>query len=160
MKNSKFQVGVAPLPYYATGGNVPMNSIIGGASLWVLQGQSKDVYKGVAAFLTFLSKPEIQAEWSQFTGYLPITMAAYDLGKQQGYYQKNPGSDVAIEQMNRKTPDANSKGIRFGNMAQVRSVIDDEFEQMLAGKKTPKQALDEAVSRGNDILRAFESANQ
>lgn len=160
LKNTKFDVGVAPLPYYPTGGNVPMNSIIGGASLWVLQGQSPDVYKGVAAFMTYLSKPEVQAEWSQFTGYLPITTAAYQLGQQQGYYQKNPGSDVAIKQMTRKTPDANSKGIRFGNMAQVRDVIDDEFEQMLAGKKTAKQALDEAVTRGNGILRAFQGANQ
>jgi sn-glycerol 3-phosphate transport system substrate-binding protein len=161
LKNAKgFSVGVGPLPYYADVIDKPLNSIIGGASLWVLQGQSQDVYKGVAKFFTYLSSPEVQAEWSQFTGYLPITTAAYDLGKSQGYYEKNPGSDVAIKQMTRATPTENSKGVRFGNLTQERDIVDSELEQVLAGKKTGQQALDEAVKRGDEILRAFQAANE
>lgn len=161
INNAKdFEVGFAPLPYYDDVITDPKNSIIGGATLWVLNGKSDETYKGVAEFFTYLSSPEVQAGWHQATGYLPITNATYELGKEQGYYEANPGSDVAINQITRGTPTANSKGIRFGNLTQVRTVIDEEFEAFLAGSKSAQEALDTAVSRGNQILRDFEAANQ
>lgn len=159
--NSKdFEVGFAPLPYYDDVIDEPKNSIIGGATLWVLNGKSDDVYKGAAEFFTYLSQPEVQADWHQFTGYLPITNAAYELGQEQGYYDANPGSSVAIEQITRGTPTANSKGVRFGNLSQIRTLVDEEFEAMLAGQKTAQEALDSAVARGNEVLREFEATNQ
>ena len=114
----------------------------------------------MAQFFTYLSQPEVQAAWHQATGYLPITNAAYELGQEQGYYEQNPGSDIAIQQITRGTPTANSKGIRFGNLTQARTVVDEEFEALLAGTKTAQEALDAAVERGNQILRDFEAANQ
>lgn len=161
INNAKdFEVGYGMLPYYEGTEGAPQNSIIGGATLWVLQGASEAEYKGVADFFTFLSSPEVQADWHQFTGYLPITQAAYDLGKSQGYYEANPGSDVAIQQITLNAPTANSKGLRFGNYVQIRQVIDEEFQALLAGDKTAQQALDDLVSRGNQLLRDFEAANQ
>ncbi len=161
INNAKdFEVGFAPLPYYDDVTTDPKNSIIGGATLWVLNGKSDDTYKGVAEFFTYLSSAEVQADWHQATGYLPITNATYELGQEQGYYEANPGSDVAINQITRGTPTANSKGIRFGNLTQVRTVIDEEFEALLAGSKSAQEALDSAVTRGNQILRDFEAANQ
>jgi sn-glycerol 3-phosphate transport system substrate-binding protein len=154
-----FKVGFSTLPYYDDLTKDPKNSIIGGATLWTLNGQKPEVYKGVAKFFTYLSQPEVQADWHQFSGYLPITNAAYDLGKSQGYYDKNPGSDVGLKQILRGKPDDNSKGVRFGNLTQIRDVIDQQFETVLSGKQTSKQALDEAVKQGNAILREFEAAN-
>ena len=154
-----FEVGFAPLPYYDDVIAAPKNSIIGGATLWALNGRQQAEYDGVAKFFTYLSQPEVQAEWHQATGYLPITNAAFELGESQGYYAENPGSDVAIKQMTRTETSANSKGIRFGNLTQVRDVIDNEFEALLSGSKTAKEALDAAVERGNAILRDFEDAN-
>ena len=160
LNNSKdFEVGFAPLPYYDDVIAEPKNSIIGGATLWTLNGKDPEVYKGVAQFFTYLSSPEVQASWHQATGYLPITNATYELGQEQGYYEANPGSDVAIKQIMRGTPTANSKGVRFGNFTQVRTIVDEEFQALLAGKKDAKQALDSAVTRGNQLLREFESAN-
>ncbi len=155
-----FEVGFAPLPFYDDAIKEPKNSIIGGATLWVLQGRPEKEYEGVAKFFTYLSKPDVQAEWHQATGYLPITYAAFELGKTQGYYAKNPGADIAINQITRGEPSVNSKGLRFGNLAQVRDVIDGEFEALLAGKKSAKDALDAAVVGGNRILRDFEAANK
>jgi sn-glycerol 3-phosphate transport system substrate-binding protein len=160
INNAKdFEVGFAPLPYYDDEITEPKNSIIGGATLWTLNGKDPEVYKGVAQFFTYLSQPEVQAAWHQFTGYLPVTNAAYELGQEQGYYAENPGSDIAIQQITRGTPTANSKGVRFGNLTQARNVVDEEFEAMLAGTKSAKEALDAAVERGNVILRDFEAAN-
>ncbi|MGK6316064.1 sn-glycerol-3-phosphate ABC transporter substrate-binding protein UgpB [Neorhizobium sp. DT-125] len=161
INNAKnFKVGFAPMPYDDTVTKEPKNSIIGGATLWTLNGQKNpDVYKGVAKFFTYLSKPEVQADWHQFTGYLPITNAAYELGQKQGYYEKNPGSDIAIKQITRGTPTDNSKGVRFGNLTQIRDLVDQQFETVLSGKKTGQQALDDAAKAGNAILREFEAAN-
>ncbi|HEY4203231.1 MAG TPA: sn-glycerol-3-phosphate ABC transporter substrate-binding protein UgpB [Devosiaceae bacterium] len=155
-----FQVGFAQLPYDDTVTKDPKNSIIGGATLWVLNGQSPEVYKGVAKFFTYLSQADVQADWHQFSGYLPITNAAYELGQKQGYYDKNPGSDIAIKQITRGTPDDNSKGVRFGNLTQIRDAIDQQFEQVLSGAKTGQQALDDAKVAGDQILRDFQAANE
>ena len=152
-----FEVGFGMLPHYAD--TKPQNSIIGGATLWVLQGHTPEEYKGVADFFSYLSSPEVQADWHQFSGYLPITQAAYELGQQQGYYEKNPGSDVAIKQITLNPPTENSKGLRFGNYVQIRDVIDQEYQELLAGNKTAQEALDAVVSRGNELLREFQSSN-
>jgi len=158
-RNAKFKWGVAPLPYYNDVNGAPQNSIIGGASLWVMSGRPPAEYKGIAKFFTFLSKPEIQAEWHQNTGYLPITTAAYDLTKSSGFYEKTPGPNIAVEQMIVKTT-SNSRGVRLGNFVQVRTAIEEELENVWAGKKKPKEALDEAVKRGNEIIERFQKANQ
>jgi len=157
--NAEFDVGFAPLPYYDDVIESPLNSIIGGATLWVLQGRPAEEYAGVAAFFEYLSSPEVQASWHQDTGYLPITTAAYELGQEQGYYEANPGSDVSINQLTRTEPTPNSKGLRFGSYTQVRALIDEEFQAVLSGAKTGQEALDSLVQRGNDLLREFEAAN-
>ena len=159
-KGAKFSFGVSQLPYYEDVKGAPQNTIIGGASLWVMGGKKPAEYKGVAKFFTFLSSPEIQAEWHQKTGYVPITKAAYELTKQQGFYEKNPGTDVAIQQLLLRNPTVNSKGIRLGYFPQIRDIIDEELESVWAQKKGPKQALDDAVERGNAELRKFERANK
>ena len=154
-KNAKFAFGVSQLPYYPDVPGAPQNTIIGGASLWVMAGRKPEEYKGVAKFFTFLSRPEIQADWHQATGYLPVTMAAYELTRKSGFYEKNPGADVSVQQMVVKTTDK-SRGVRLGNMVQVRTVVDEELEAVWAGKKEPKEALDTAVKRGNELLERFQ----
>ncbi len=154
-----FEFGVSELPYWKEAISTPKNTIIGGATLWTLKGHTPEEYKGVAKFYTFLSSPEIQADWHQFTGYLPITHAAAELTKQQGFYAENPGTDVAIRQMTSGTPTANSKGLRLGNFVQIRDIINEELENVWAGKATAKDALDNAVKRGNVLLRKFERNN-
>src|SRR3546814_21183568 len=74
-----FDFGVSTLPYWADVEGAPQNTIIGGASLWVLSGHPTEEYAGVAKFLSYLSRPEVQAEWHQTTGQLPTPLAATDL---------------------------------------------------------------------------------
>ena len=159
-KTCKFDFGTSMLPYWPDAPGAPQNTIIGGASLWVMAGHSPEEYKGVATFFNYLSSPAVQADWHQFTGYLPITMAAYELTKKQGVYKKDPGMETALKQMTLNKPTENSKGLRFGNYVQERSVIYNELEAIFAGKKTAQQGLDDAVKAGNKLLRKFEKANK
>jgi sn-glycerol 3-phosphate transport system substrate-binding protein len=156
----KFEFGIGMLPYYPDVAGAPQNSIIGGATVWVFSGHKPAEYKGIARFFTYLSSVEVQAAWHQRTGYLPITQAAYDVTKQQGFYAKHPGTDVSVLQLNHKPPTPNSRGLRLGNFVQIRDVMDEELEAVWAGKKSAKEALDTAVRRGNDLLRQFERAHR
>ena len=157
-KNAKFDWGLAPLPHYPDVPGAPQNTVIGGASLWVMAGKKADEYKGIAQFFSYLSKPDVQAATHQRTGYLPITMAAFELTEKSGFYGKNPGTDVGVNQMIRKTTDK-SRGIRLGNYVQIRTIEDEELEQVWGGKKSAKEALDSIVLRGNELLERFEKAN-
>ncbi|MBK0394445.1 sn-glycerol-3-phosphate ABC transporter substrate-binding protein UgpB [Ramlibacter algicola] len=158
-KNAKFKYAVATLPYYPDVAGAPQNTVIGGASLWVMSGKKAEEYKGVAAFFDYLSNPEVQSASHKRTGYLPITMASFKLTEQSGFYKEKPGTDTAVNQMIRKVTDK-SRGIRLGNYVQIRAIEDEELEQVWAGKKTAKEALDSIVQRGNEQLERFEKANK
>lgn len=158
-RNSKFAAGIGTLPYYPDVAGAPQNTVIGGASLWVMSGKKADEYKGVAQFFAHLSKPSEAAKSHQRTGYLPVTVESFKLTDSSGFYKQNPGTDVSVTQMIRKTTDK-SRGIRLGNFVQIRTINDEELEQVWAGKKSAKEALDAAVTRGNEQLERFQKANQ
>lgn len=155
-EGAKFKWGVANLPYWPDVKGAPRNSIIGGATFWVLQGHKAPEYKGVAKFFTYVSSPEVQAAWHQGTGYVPITHAAAELTRKQRFYEAHPGADVAVKQLTNAQPTANSKGLRLGNFVQIRDIMEQEMENVFAGKKTARQALSDAVAEGNKLLRRFE----
>ena len=148
-----------PLPYWKALVDEPQNTIIGGASLWVMAGKDAENYKGVGEFLSFLSSSDVQAAWHQNTGYLPITTEAGVATRAAGFYEQNPGTDVAVIQMTTKEPTANSKGLRLGSFDQIRGIIDEELEGIWSGDKTPQEAMDSAKERGDALLRRFEQAN-
>jgi sn-glycerol 3-phosphate transport system substrate-binding protein len=157
LKNAKFDVGFGTLPFWPDVKGAPRNTIIGGATLWVLRDRPREEYHGVARFFAFLSRPEVQSAWHQATGYLPITKAAYERSRETGFYDRNPGSAISVEQMLKSEPTENSKGLRLGSFVLIR---DAEMEQAFAGKKSAKDALDSAIERGNRLLRQFERTNR
>ena len=150
---SDIDYGTGPLPYDPDAKGAPQNTIPGGASLWVFAGHPEADYKGVAAFFQFLSKTEIQSRLHQVSGYLPVTMAAYDATKASGFYEANPGREQPILQLIGKSPTENSRGIRAINLPELREIQNEEFEAMLAGQESARQALDNAVRRGNAAIR-------
>ena len=157
---AKFDFGMAELPYYPDVAGAPQNSIIGGASLWVMGGKKPEEYNGVAKFFTFLSQTGLQQQLHEDTGYLPITKAAYEATKASGFYEKNPGREIPVLQMTAKLPTENSRGLRLGNLVQIRDIIAEDLETVFAGKSDAKPALDDAVNRGNDLLRQFQRNTQ
>ncbi|MBP0493888.1 extracellular solute-binding protein [Pararoseomonas indoligenes] len=146
-----------PLPYEE--GRAARNSVIGGAVLWALRGHPEPDNAGTAAFLAFVAKPETQVWWHKATGYVPATNAAYALAKSQGWYKERPTQEIAVQQLSRGEPTANSLGYRFGNFTQTMLAQREEAERAFAGQKSPQQAMDDAVARGNEILRRFERLN-
>ena len=155
-REAKFDFGVAQLPYYDDIRGAPHHSLIGGAGLWVLAGKPRAEYRGVAKFLAWLARPEVQAEWHQRTGYVPVTRAAYELTAKSGFYKENPGHEIAIRQLLLNKPTRESRGIRLGEFENIRLILEEELEGVWAGKVAPKLALDRAAERGDLLLRKFE----
>jgi sn-glycerol 3-phosphate transport system substrate-binding protein len=158
-RNLKAQAGISTLPYYPDVPGAPQNTVIGGASLWAMSGKKPAEYKGVALFYQYLSAPEVQAKSHQDTGYLPITTSAFEMTEKSGFYKQNPGTDVSVTQMIRKTTDK-SRGIRLGNFVQIRTILDEELEQVWSGKKSAKDGLADAKKRSDAELEKFEKANK
>lgn len=162
IREARFDWGVTFLPYYDDVKGAPKNSIIGGASFWVLTGprRTAEEYKAVAHFFKFIGRPETVAKWHMETGFVPITFPGMTLVQSMGYWQQNPGADIPFKQLTRSLPSKNSKGLRLGNMPEIRVVIYEEFEKAFQGQQTAQQAMDNAVRRGNEVLRRFERATQ
>jgi sn-glycerol 3-phosphate transport system substrate-binding protein len=150
-KRAGFDFAVAQLPYYDDFDNAPQNTLVGGSALWALAGAGSLQSEGVASFFAYLARPQVQAEWHQRTGDLPLTSAAYELTRKQGFYQSHPGQEIGVRQLLAR-PTEDSAGIRLGGLRTIRSIIDEELESVWNGKKTPLDALNAAVRRGNVLL--------
>ncbi|MGH7277099.1 MAG: sn-glycerol-3-phosphate ABC transporter substrate-binding protein UgpB [Candidatus Rokuibacteriota bacterium] len=149
----KFTWGTGPLPRMT--GFPRGNSIIGGATLWVMTGARPEEYKGVAQFFGHLASTENQAWWAGVTGYLPLTNAAVKAMEASGHFQKHPHQRTAISQIQSGKTTPNSQGIRLGNFVSIRDAIEEQMENIFSGNKTPRQGLDDTVAKGNDILKEF-----
>jgi sn-glycerol 3-phosphate transport system substrate-binding protein len=157
VKSAKFDWAEAYLPYDPELIKAPLNSIIGGASLWTMTAPNRTPaeYKAVAAFLQYIGRPDVDSLWSQNTGYVPVTFAGYEMSKRAGYYTKNAGADIPVEQLARGTMTPNTRGLRLGRLPEIRNIIQEELEKALQGGQTAQQALDIAVVRGNKVLKEF-----
>ena len=133
------------------------NTVVGGASLWVLSGKSADEYKAAATYLAFLATKDQQQFLLENSGYIPVTKSTYQALLDEGFYAKEPyvHRDIAMKSLTFTEPGPLTRGIRLGGMIQIRAEWTAEVEAALAGQKTMKEALDTAVDRGNDILARF-----
>jgi len=154
-ERARFEVGVAPLPYFDDFDAAPQNTLVRGSALWVLAGRGGAAETaGVARFVDFLSRADVQAEWHQRTGNVPLTRIAYELTRAQGFYRKQPGYEVAVRQVVIRNPTPESGDSRLGALPRIRVIANEELESVWNGGKTPLEALNAAVERGNDLLRA------
>ena len=160
VKSAKYDWGEAFLPYDPEIIKTPENSIIGGASLWVMTapGRTPEEYKAVASFLQFIGKPENDALWAKNTGYVPVTLAGFEVLRQQGYYKTAVGADLPVQQLARGQLTPNTRGLRLGRLPEIRNIIQEELEKALQGGQTAQQAMDTAVQRGDKVLRDFAKA--
>ncbi len=155
MRDAKFDWGTGRLPRLA--GYPQGNSIIGGTTIWAMKGHKPAEYKGMAQFFKFLGDDEQQAWWHQVTGYLPISQSAVRKLEADGWFKKHANHFTAFDQISSGKTTPNSQGIRIGNYQGVRDALEVELENVVAGNKSAKQGLDDAVKKGSELLREFAS---
>ncbi|OCP24879.1 MULTISPECIES: extracellular solute-binding protein [unclassified Ensifer] len=147
---------VAMLPVWK--GTERQNSLVGGASLWVLAGRPEAEYKGAAAFLNYIATPEMAEWWSTVTGYIPVTKTGFDAMKSNGFYDKAPykGREFAIQSLSFTPTSENTRGIRLGGFTQIRKEFATALEAIFMQNADVQVELDKTVERGNAVLRRFE----
>ncbi|MHC9236183.1 extracellular solute-binding protein [Pseudooceanicola sp. 502str34] len=142
------------MPYWGSIEGAGTQSFIGGAALFAMAGKSDEENACTAQFFSFLTSPEVQVYWHENTGYVPITEAAYELAKEEGYYDEKPVAEVGIKQL--MLPGGEwSKGYRLGFYPQIRSVMEREFNRIFSGETTPKAAFDTIQQEGDALLARF-----
>ena len=161
-REAKFRWASVVLPYHDDVLQSPRNGVIGGASLWTLTARNRtaEEYRGVAEFYRFISDVEQDKWWHHVTGYVPLTLAAYEASRAEGFYTQNPGTDAAIIQLSRAEPTPNSQGFRLGGFVEIRNIIQEELERGFQGQQNTETLLANANRRANVVLRNFERANR
>jgi sn-glycerol 3-phosphate transport system substrate-binding protein len=148
---------VAMLPVLEAGKRT--NSLVGGASLWIMEGKSKEEYEAAAEFIKYVTAPETGEKFMvENTGYIPVTTAGFELLKSEGFYEQDrfAGREVAIESLTASDVTPLSRGIRLGNFTSIRTEIRSELEAAFTGQKDIETAINDAADRGNQILRRYE----
>lgn len=153
-KSAEFKFGTAFLPYWKSIIDEPKGTFIGGAALFAMAGKSDEEYKGVADFFAYLTNPESQVFWHKETGYVPITTAAYDLAKEQGYYETTPDAEVGILQLSQPGGEW-TKGYRLGYYVQIREVMYKNFDNIFSGDSTVDEAFAAMEEESNTLLERF-----
>jgi sn-glycerol 3-phosphate transport system substrate-binding protein len=161
-RDAKFRWASVALPYHGDVTQSPRNGVIGGASLWALTARNRtaEEYRGVAEFYRFISDVEQDKWWHHVTGYVPLTLAAYEASRAEGFYTQNPGADAAIIQLSRAEPTPNSQGFRLGGFVEIRNIIQEELERGFQGQQNAETLLANANRRADVVLRNFERANR
>lgn len=154
--NGKFKVGTAFLPKLKETDKGGVS--IGGASLWIMD--KKDVVKQNAAweFTKFMISPEQQSAWYKNTGYFPVTRKAYDIQMTKDNLKKFPQFWTAVVQLHSATVD--SRGALLGVFPEARASVETNIEDMLSGKVTPQQAVDNAAKIINKAIEKYNITNK
>ncbi|HTY98440.1 MAG TPA: extracellular solute-binding protein, partial [Rhodocyclaceae bacterium] len=140
-----FATGIAAMPYYDDVRDAkPMDVLPDGASLWILPGKKKDEYKLAARFVAFLLKPEVQREWVQATGFLPMTRTSVEALRQEG--APSAVLDAVEKRLSMPRQGLARTKTGFGR-SRVREILDEEIEFVWHNRKPAKEALDTAMAR-------------
>ena len=148
--SAKFDFGTTYLPYWKSVISEGQRTFIGGAALFAMSGKTDAEYKATAEFFAYLTKPETQYFWHRETGYVPITEAAYELAKSDGYYDANPDAEVGIQQLSLDGGEW-TKGYRLGYYVQIREVLQREYDKIFSGATSVPDAF-KAIKEDSDKL--------
>ena len=153
-KSTDFEFGTTFLPYWKSVIDEPKGTFIGGAALFAMSGKPDAEYKGVADFFSYMTNPANQVFWHKETGYVPITTAAYDVAKAEGYYNESPDAEVGILQLSQPGGEW-TKGYRLGYYVQIRDVMYSKFDDIFSGKSSVDDAFAEMEAESNKLLARF-----
>ncbi|MEM7630677.1 MAG: extracellular solute-binding protein [Pseudomonadota bacterium] len=149
-----FDFSATYLPYWEAVTTEPTQTFIGGAALFAMSGQGDAENKATAEFFRFLTSAEVQYFWHKETGYVPITEAAYEMAKADGYYDETPQAEVGISQLTLPAGD-NTRGYRMGFYVQIRDVMNREYGRILNGEASVDEAFDIIEREANQLLDRF-----
>jgi len=153
-KTVEFPFSATYLPYWDAVEGAGTGTFIGGAALFAMSGKPAEENQCVASFYEYLTSPEVQYMWHKETGYVPITNAAYELAKKDGYYNEAPAAEIGIKQLTLPGGEW-TKGYRMGFYVQIRDVMNREYGKIMSGETSVEDAFATIEEEGNKLLERF-----
>ena len=135
-------IGVGPMPGPSGKGGVAVQ----GGALWIVNKSSAAKQAAAWQFLKFLDSPASQATWAVGTGYLPIVKKAAASTEVKDFWAKNPGYQVAYDQLLSGVNSAATAGSVIGPYKAVSDAIKDAENSMFLDGKSPDAAVKDAAS--------------
>jgi len=143
--NAKFDFGVAMLPAGERRG-----SPTGGGNFFIFKKATAAEQAGAFKFAQWLTQPERAAQWSIDTGYVAVSPASYETAALKKYAADFPPALVARDQL----PHAVAELSTHDNQ-RVTKALNDGLQAALTGAKTPAQAMKDAQTEANRLLRGY-----
>ncbi len=141
---SKFKWRTAALPAGPKGSVTEMF----GTNACIFSRSPRDVQQGAFQFIKYFTSKDVTSQWAQKTGYMPVRQSAYkDL--QAGFYTQGTNADLAVAPEQLKTA-ITEPALASWNEAAGKLLI--EIGNALGGKKSARQALDDAARQVDDLL--------
>jgi len=130
-------------------------NLIGGATLYMLNGLDPEVEMGALMFMNWFQIPENSASWHQLTGYIPITQPAVDLLESEGWFEANPNHQVASLQLDDSEATPASLGPLVGNFMAIRDVFTAATEKIMVEDVDITETMNEANEDANALLADY-----
>ncbi|MCA9909533.1 MAG: extracellular solute-binding protein, partial [Anaerolineae bacterium] len=183
-KENGYDVVASCLPYNQETGWT--GNLIGGASLWLVDGLSPEVEDGALAWLLWMTNTENAIEWHQVTGYIAIRQSSIDLLNTDGWYDavvangasqvwldnaavqasqgkvwygENPNFIVASNQLSQSTITPATQGVIMGAFPAIRNYVTAAVDTVLLTDEDPAAVLDAAAAEANKTLEEYNLLN-
>jgi len=153
IESADFEVGTTFLPRFE--GYGIGNSVIGGASLWVMQGHSDQEYAAVVEFFKYLSSTDVTIQWHKDTGYFPATNAAVKTLMDNHWFSDNPNYLTAFLQVLSGVQSPAANGVLLGNFVEIRDIVDTAVEEAFTGVSSADEALNKADQQADSVLQDY-----
>ncbi len=145
---AKFNWSVAVIPQ-GSASTTPITTSYG-ANITMFNKSTPEKQLASWLFIKYFTSAEVNADWSSFSGYLPIRKSAAALPPVQAQFEKLPAYKVVVNDIQQYgKPETTVKGTQ-----DTRTFIENATIAAIADpKRKPKEILDEAVQRGNEALK-------
>jgi len=153
IESADFEVGTTFLPRFE--GYGIGNSVIGGASLWVMQGHSDEEYEAVVEFFKYLSRTDVTIQWHKDTGYFPSTNAAVKTLMDNRWFSDHPNYLTAFLQILSGVQSPAANGVLLGNFVEIRDIVDTAVEEAFTGVSSAEDALNKADVQADSVLQDY-----
>jgi sn-glycerol 3-phosphate transport system substrate-binding protein len=154
-KANGFELGTSYLPYPAS--SERQGVVVGGASIWLTGGHPEEEMQAAKDFVLWFTNTENAIRWHKATGYFPIRKSAVDVLEIENWFELNPAYTAAFDQLLSTQPTRATQGALIGAFPEVRTIVEQAVEKVLAGQATVDEALEAAKVEAD---RAVEDYNK
>ena len=144
-ESADFDFGVAPLPAQEQAG-----SPTGGGNLYVMEDISEEEQEAAVELTRYLSSPEIQADWTVQSGYVPPQQEAWDEEVLADYSEEFP----QVEALQEASEDAYREYAPY-RRSEIVSTLDSALESALDGSASSEDALTDAQDSSDELLEEY-----